>query len=49
MSDYLAAKTDPDSLWDYELNDYARPCVMQPADDCSAMLPCVECPALRAR
>lgn len=24
-NDFLAAKTDPDSLWDYELNDYANP------------------------
>lgn len=23
--DFLAAKMDPDSLWDYELNDYADP------------------------
>lgn len=24
-NDFLAAKTNPDALWDYELNDYANP------------------------
>jgi len=30
MNDYLAAKSDPDSLWDYETNDYARPAAKRP-------------------